>query len=124
MDVPLEEFVKEGYDPVYSYRNMHGADTDWRDLEDYIAQVEDEFRCSNDDETDIDCPGSRHCESKSVATKFGNDDGTVTWIGWTYWYGGGKHGEPGAIEWIDDAYYLDVEEVVTTVLKFKKKETP
>lgn len=79
---------------------------------------ESEFRCSGE-ETEIECDYSRHYESKSVATEL--RDGT--WAGWTYWYGGGNHGEPGSIDWMEDAYFLDVEEkeeiVVTSV--FTKK---
>lgn len=43
---------------------------------------------------------SRHYESDEVAVKY--IDGT--WVGFTYWYGGGKYGEPEAIDWMDDAY--------------------
>ena len=69
-------------------------------------------------ETDIPCQSSRHYESKSVAAQC--RDGS--WVGWTYWYGGGKYGEPEAIEWICDAYDLTVteEEKVVTVRTFKK----
>jgi hypothetical protein len=70
-------------------------------------------------ETDISCGFSRHYESQSVAMKCCDD----TWIGWTYWYGGGKHGEPEAIPWMEEAYELDcveTQEVVTT-RKFSKK---
>ncbi|WP_244097750.1 hypothetical protein [Burkholderia anthina] len=31
-----------------------------------------------------------------------------SWVGWNYWYGGGKHGEPEAVEWIEDAYDVRV----------------
>lgn len=67
-------------------------------------------------ETDIPCQDSRHYESKSVAARY--VDGS--WVGWTYWYGGGKHGEPESIEWIEDAYALDCteEEKVVTVRTF------
>ncbi len=67
-------------------------------------------------ETDIECEWSRHYESKSVAMKF--PDGS--WVGWTYWYGGGKHGEPEAIDWMEDAYDLDCteEEKVVVVRSF------
>lgn len=70
-------------------------------------------------ETQIPCESSRHYESKSVAGKM--NDGS--WVGWTYWYGGGKHGEPEAIGWMEDAYDLDVteEERVVTVRTFVKK---
>lgn len=57
-------------------------------------------------ETDIECEWSHHYESKSVASKMA--DGS--WVGWTYWYGGGKHGDPESIEWMDSAYFLDVTE--------------
>ena len=70
-------------------------------------------------ETKIPCENSRHYESKSVAAQA--LDGT--WVGWTYWYGGGKHGEPEDIEWMDEAYDLDVKEKqrVTTHRTFTKK---
>jgi len=69
-------------------------------------------------ETDIPCEWSRHYESKSVAAQY--LDGS--WIGWTYWYGGGKHGEPEAVDWIDQAYDLEcvAEEKVVTVRTFTK----
>ena len=75
---------------------------------------------SGDVETGIPCDCSRHYESKSVAAKM--IDGS--WVGWTYWYGGGKHGEPEAIDWMKDAYNLDCteEEKVVVVQTFAKKE--
>ena len=64
--------------------------------------------------TDIKAPWSRHYESKSVATQM--PDGS--WVGWSYWYGGGKYSEPEAINWMDDAYDLTcVEEVKTVTVK-------
>lgn len=47
---------------------------------------------------------SRYYELEEVAyqTKTGH------WIGWTYWHGGGKHGEPEDIDWIPHAYFLDI----------------
>jgi hypothetical protein len=69
-------------------------------------------------ETDLPCQHSRHYESKAVAAKM--PDGS--WVGWTYWYGGGKHGEPKAIDWMTSAYDLDCkeEEKVVTVRTFTK----
>jgi len=71
-------------------------------------------------ETGLPCEYSRHYESKAVAARA--VDGS--WVGWTYWYGGGKHGEPEAIDWIEDAYNLDCveEEKVLTVRTFTKSE--
>lgn len=71
-------------------------------------------------ETDITADYSRHYESKSVAAK--TPDGR--WVGWTYWYGGGKHGEPEEMEWMESAYFLDCteEEKVVTIRTFTKTE--
>ena len=70
-------------------------------------------------ETDISTEWSRHYESNGVASRM--PDGS--WVGWTYWYGGGKHGEPGAIDWMSEAYDLDVveEEKIVIVRTFTKK---
>ncbi len=64
-----------------------------------LQDAREEVRSSGID-TDIRCDWSRHYESKSVATQY--VDGS--WVGWTYWYGGGKHGEPEGIDWMDRAY--------------------
>ena len=73
---------------------------------------------SGEVETGLPCDYSRHYESKSVAAKM--PDGS--WVGWTYWYGGGKHGNPEEIDWMDDAYDLTCteEEKVVTVRTFAK----
>ena len=70
-------------------------------------------------ETDIPCECSRNYELKSVAAKM--FDGS--WVGWTYWYGGGKHGNPEEIPWMEYAYDLDCieEEKLVTVRTFSKK---
>jgi len=72
-------------------------------------------------DTGLPCEWSRHYESKAVAMKM--PDGS--WVGWTYWYGGGKHGEPEAIDWMDEAYEVDCteEEKVVTVRTFTARET-
>ena len=77
-----------------------------------------DFR-EGDVETDIDCGCSRHYELKSVASEM--FDGS--WVGWTYWYGGGKFGNPEEIPWMEDAYDLDCveEEKLVIVRTFSKK---
>lgn len=83
------------------------------DKQDVIYEVRE-----GDYETKLPCQSSRHYESKSVAAQA--PDGS--WVGWTYWYGGGKHGEPEAIDWMDEAYDLEVteEEKLVVVRTFKK----
>lgn len=80
--------------------------------------AESDFR-RGEVETELECDWSRHYESKAVAAKM--PDGS--WVGWTYWYGGGKHGEPGAVDWMDAAYNLDCkeEEKLVTVRTFTKR---
>lgn len=95
----------------------NGHEIDWKDdidsanvgdawdslnEQDWLQDSVSDFR-EGTEETGLDCDYSRHYESKSVATQL--SDGT--WVGWTYWYGGGKYGEPEAVEWIDDAYFLN-----------------
>ena len=80
-------------------------------LSDWIDESQQEMR-GGDVETGLKCEYSRHYESRSVAKKMESGN----WVGWTYWYGGGKHGEPEAIDWIEDAYYLNVEEEEKTVI--------
>jgi hypothetical protein len=76
-----------------------------------------EVRCSGI-ETGLECDYSGYYESSAVAMQM--PDGT--WVGWTYFYGGGKHSEPSAIEWIEYAYDLTCteEEKVVVVRTFSK----
>jgi hypothetical protein len=70
-----------------------------------------EFRCCGED-SGLKSPYSRHYETKEVAAKLKNG----LWVGWTFWYGGGKHSDPDSIPWMEDAYFLDVKETEQTVI--------
>ena len=87
------------------------------DFDEVVSDAEWELRRSYTHETGIECEWSRHYESKSVAKQFGDK-----WVGWTYWYGGGKHGEPDMIDWMENAYFVDAREETTVVLVFSKQE--
>ena len=78
-------------EPVTVDTDAETVDALFDDLEsrDELQDLLSEFR-EGEVETNIACDWSRHYESKSVAASL--SDGT--WVGWTYWYGGGKHGEP------------------------------
>jgi hypothetical protein len=86
-------------------------------LDDEVSEAESELRGSYTHETGIKCDYSRHYESKAVARQFGDK-----WVGWTYWYGGGKHGEPGSVEWMEHAYFVEAKEETQVVLVFSKPE--
>jgi hypothetical protein len=108
-DEPLPEVTAENIDELYDER-----DEDYR-----LQDAKSEVRCSGT-ETGLPCESSRHYEADAVAAQL--PDGS--WVGWTYWYGGGKHGEPEAIEWIGEAYDVDVtsEEKLVVVHTFKQVE--
>ena len=86
-------------------------------LDDEVSEAESELRSSYTHETGIECQSSRHYESKAVARQFGDK-----WVGWTYWYGGGKHGEPESVEWMEHAYFVEAKEETQVVLVFSRTE--
>lgn len=44
------------------------------------------------------------------------------WVAWDYYYGGGKHGEPEAFDWISNARIVECEEKVVTKIEYKFRE--
>tara|TARA_R110002126_G_scaffold1757_11_gene10603 strand:- start:116 stop:514 length:399 start_codon:yes stop_codon:yes gene_type:complete len=89
------------------------------DTDNSLFDLAEEFRCSGI-KAELRAECSRHYESYQVARKF-ND----TWISWTYWFGGGKHGEPGSIDWMSKAYEVEYieEEKMVLVRTFKALES-
>jgi hypothetical protein len=104
-----EPVTAENVDALYEANNQD------YELQDAMSEVR-----SGEVETGLKCEWSRHYESKAVAAKM--PDGS--WVGWTYWYGGGKHGEPEAIDWMDEAYELACteEEKMVVVRTFARVE--
>lgn len=113
------------YDDKFTWEGELTADNIDEIYEEVIVEneahwdYESEFRCSGID-TGLPCNWSRHYESKSVARQLSDN----TWVGWTYWYGGGKHGDPGSIDWMSDAYEVKCteEEKLVVVRTFEKTE--
>jgi len=103
-DEPLPEITAENVDDVWDARSAEWA----------MQEAIEEFRSGEIETPDIKTEYSRHYESKAVAAKI--PDGS--WVGWTFWYGGGKHGNPEEIDWMSEAYDLRVtgERVVTTLI--------
>jgi len=69
-------------------------------------------------ETSLSAPVSRNYNSVAVAAQC--PDGQ--WVGWTYWYGGGKHGEPSAMDWMDSAYDVLMREEQRIVQVFSRAQ--
>jgi hypothetical protein len=106
--------------PQYPPITEENIDDIYEDVEegcDYLQDIKYEIR-GGDVETDIPCDYSRHYEAKSVAALAPDK----TWVGWTYWYGGGKHGEPASIDWVGSAYDVkyEAEEQLVVVQTFTK----
>jgi hypothetical protein len=99
--------------------DVTAIDTAWDAAadEDDLQDARNEVRSSGI-ETGLPSQTSRHYEAEEVAQQA--HDGS--WVGWTYWHGGGKHGEPEAIDWIEDAYDLTCaeEEKLMTVRTFTR----
>jgi len=102
--------------PVVNADNVDELFDGLQDEDDHW-DAQDEIR-SGEVETGLRCEHSRHYEADAVAAKM--PDGT--WVGWTYWYGGGKHGQPESIEWMYSAYAVDCieEEKMVTVRTFSR----
>jgi len=81
-------------------------------LDPYIS----DYRYSGIDTGLLERYSDRYYESKEVAKQITRSD---KWIGWTYWYGGGKHGEPEAVDWMNDCYLLEIEVAMKPVMEFK-----
>jgi hypothetical protein len=101
------------------YMNMDGetveATYDALCESDHMDDYEREFRGSGV-ETDVPCGYLRYYEEKSVAAQM--MDGS--WVGWTYYYGGGKHAEPGSLDWIQTAYSVDFTEETRVVKTWER----
>jgi hypothetical protein len=103
--------------PVITSENIDAIYAEQEGDEYGLQDAREEVRQSGE-ETGLEGPYSRHYEGDEVAAKC--PDGS--WVGWTYWHGGGKHGEPSAMEWMSVAYALTVteKEVMVTQRTFVK----
>jgi hypothetical protein len=107
------------YDPEYKLEDLTAESIDeiFEENEDDLGDAKEEIRCAGH-ETDIPSDWSRHYECESRGAQL--PDGS--WVGWNYWFGGGKHGEPAAMPWIETAYDIEcVGERTIIVREFAKK---
>jgi hypothetical protein len=111
LDLSTADGVNAAYEQAENYTGSF-SDTE-------IIDELNEFRCSGQ-ETNLACSEYSRCyEVERVAAKL-NDGSYVSWL---YWTGGGKHGEPDAIDWIEDAIFVKCEEKqeIVTTYKFSLK---
>lgn len=106
-------------DPQYKLEDLTEDRIDelYEENEDELGDAKEEIRCGGY-ETDIQPNWSRNYECESRADQL--PDGS--WVGWDYWFGGGKHGEPSAMPWIETSYDLECTGERTVIVReFTKK---
>jgi len=89
--------------------DMVARDLHW----DAVEEVRNTHVDSDLPSTHGDYKMSRHFLEKSVAYQI--PDGS--WVGSTFWYGGGKHSEPGAWPWMENAYDVQCTEMPVTIVR-------
>ena len=99
-----EGYLKEGY------------------YEGCFYDIPNEFRVLGEEYNKLLTNYPRHYEvDYHVKELTGITDGGETiskWVGWNYYYGGGKHAEPEAIDWISDSEIVKlVSEKEVTLIK-------
>lgn len=99
--------------PCADVDDLYDAAWEREELYDAVSEVR-----GSGEETGIEAGWSRHYESKGVAARL--PDGS--WVGWTYWYGGGKHSDPGSVPWMEDAYDVTMREETRVVRVFAKDD--
>lgn len=101
----------------------YGAHDSYQDLWFHLKEIYDccydiEYEIREGMETNLHPKtSSRHYEIDVHAVQV---DGV--WVAWDYYYGGGKHGEPEAFDWISNARIVECEEKVVTKIEYKFKE--
>lgn len=117
--IDLRDCVHEPFD-MPSDENIDEFYEDMQEGEfcDEIYDGANGFRSSGED-TDLKPESySRHYECKQVARVL--DSGKC--VSWTYWYGGGKHGEPEGIDWMDEAFFVNVKQETKVINIFSPIE--
>ena len=86
------------------------------DGENDLCDARNEVRETGEETGLPDREYSRHYECEEVAAQC--PDGS--WVGWTHWHGGGKHGCPEEMPWIENAYDVRAtdEQKLVTVRSF------
>ena len=109
------ELTLENASDLYNYSEEYFGE----DVEDIIQEVTYDYRHNGIGCNLLPKHYSRHYEVDFVVSEIEGK-----WVGWHYWYGGGKHGEPEQIDWIGDAEFVDIEsqkEVVVVERVFKRE---
>ncbi len=87
-------------------------------LSDYLSQIKSELR-EGKVETELIPEAGGNFESEAVAIPItGTPD---LYVGWTYFFGGGKHSNPESVEWMENCYLVKAKDEVRTVRIFERE---
>lgn len=106
-------------DFVAEFEDQESYESIWHDIKsEFDEAYELEYEMREGVETNLHPKtSSRHYEIDVHAMKV--DD---IWVAWDFYYGGGKHGEPEAFDWISNARIVECEEKVVTKVEYTFKE--
>jgi|SRR4028118_11929 hypothetical protein len=87
--------------------------------EEIVRDVIYGFRYSGENADDKVYEDRYYCYREVCKKITGSDDfskrgSSELYLGWTYYFGGGKHSQPEEVEWMEDCYLLKVREVEET----------
>jgi len=112
--------VETEYNSAFAEDLKNVDEMDNCELRDYICDHEimgylNDIRCSGEETNLSPTQYSRNYEVDFVAYRIpGPKD---IWVGWDYFYGGGKHSDPDAIEWLDTIKELSVTEKEVMIIE-------
>lgn len=113
----ISDYVVKAF---FEYDDKASCEDTWYYLKENFEccyDVEYEARYGDQEVSLTSKTSSRHYEIEVRATEV---DGV--WVAWDFYYGGGKHGEPEAFDWISNARIVDCEERVVTKTEYVFKE--
>ncbi|MCP5015145.1 MAG: hypothetical protein GY938_07650 [Ketobacter sp.] len=110
----LPKATIESIENLYEEYGLHESPDGRYSVKDCVDELVAETR-GEGEETGLSAEEDRHYESVAVGGCF---DGV--WVGWTYFYGGGKHGEPESMGWLEDAYYIQMETKMVEAKVFER----
>ena len=107
-------------DFIAEYEDQEDFEVIWDDVKsqfDEAYEVEYETRYGTEEPNLEPKTYSRHYEVEARAIKVED-----VWVAWDFYYGGGKHGEPEAFDWISNTRIVECEEKVVTKVEYTFKE--
>lgn len=89
----------------------------WIEREEILYGAIEEVRRSGTPTNNIVVEGRYYCSREVVKRITGL---CRVFLAWTYYFGGGKYGEPDEVEWMDDCYLVKEKEEIRIIKVYEK----